>query len=60
MALALMAGFGFVAIMVALSLALGRHPVQLIAALVPVATVFIVICAKSTRGGWRSARSASR
>ena len=44
---------GFAAILVALSMALRRHPVQLIAAIVPIATVFIVICAKTTRGGWR-------
>ncbi|NUQ18257.1 MAG: hypothetical protein HOP95_07365 [Sphingomonas sp.] len=44
---------GFVAIIVALAVALGRHPVQLIAALVPISAVFCVICARTTRGGWR-------
>jgi len=44
---------GFVGIFSALALVLGRHPIQLIAALVPVLAIFIVICAKTTRGGWR-------
>lgn len=44
---------GFAAILVALSMALHRHPIQLIAAIIPIAAVFIVICAKTTRGGWR-------
>ena len=44
---------GFVAITVTFAVTLGRHPVQLIAALVPIWAIFCVICAKTTRGGWR-------
>jgi hypothetical protein len=44
---------GYVAIVTALSIALARHPVQLIAALIPISAVFFVICARTTRGGWR-------
>ena len=44
---------GFVAIALALGAKLGRHPVQMIAALIPPTIIFFVICAKTTRGGWR-------
>ena len=44
---------GFAAIAGGLGVLLGRHPVQMIAALIPVLTVFLVICARTTRGGWR-------
>lgn len=44
---------GFVAIIAAVAITLGRHPVQLIAVLAPVLAVFCVICARTTRGGWR-------
>ena len=44
---------GFVAIMIILAFTLRRHPVQLFAAVIPLITVFAVICAKTTRGGWR-------
>ena len=43
----------FVAIVTAASVALAERPVQLIAALIPVFTIFFVICARTTRGGWR-------
>ena len=43
----------FVAITVSLALALRQHPTKLIAAMVPVFAVFFVICARTTRGGWR-------
>ena len=43
---------GYVAIVTPVSVALARHPVQLIAALIPISTVFFVICARTTRGGW--------
>jgi hypothetical protein len=32
---------------------LGDRPLQLIAAVFPVAVLFTVICARKTRGGWR-------
>ena len=44
---------GFAAALNLISVALARHPVRLIAAVIPVLTVFIVICVKTTRGGWR-------
>jgi hypothetical protein len=44
---------GFVAIVLVLAFTLGRQPVQLFAALIPLIAVFFVICAKTTRGGWR-------
>jgi choline-glycine betaine transporter len=44
---------GFVALTVLLSLSLRERPLQLIAAIVPLTIVLMVICAKTTRGGWR-------
>ena len=44
---------GFIAIVLTLALALGRRPIQMIAALIPVSIAFIVVCARTTRGGWR-------
>ena len=44
---------GFVAALLALVFTLRGHPVQLFAAVVPLITVLCVICAKTTRGGWR-------
>jgi hypothetical protein len=44
---------GFVAIVLVLAFTLGRQPIQLFAALIPLIAVFFVICAKTTRGGWR-------
>ena len=44
---------GFVAIAVAVATELARRPIQLIAALIPPIVIFFVICAKTTRGGWR-------
>ena len=43
----------FVAIVTAASVALAERPVQLVAALIPIFTIFFVICARTTRGGWR-------
>jgi hypothetical protein len=37
----------------ALAVLLGRHPLQLFAALAPLLIAFMVICARTTRGGWR-------
>jgi hypothetical protein len=44
---------GFVAIVLVLAFTLGRQPIQLFAALIPLIAVFFAICAKTTRGGWR-------
>ena len=44
---------GFTALAVLFALILGRHPLQIVAALVPLTIVFSVICARTTRGGWR-------
>jgi hypothetical protein len=44
---------GFVLLLTLLSIALQKHPAQLIAAIVPPTIIFIVICARTTRGGWR-------
>jgi hypothetical protein len=43
----------FVAITIGLSGALHDRPIRLIAAVVPVAVTFLVISARTTRGGWR-------
>src|SRR4249919_3001542 len=45
--------FGFVAIAVLLSVHFAHHTLQLIAALVPFVVAFLVISARTTRGGWR-------
>ena len=39
--------------MVGAALLLHRQPLQLIAVLIPVTAAFLVISAKTTRGGWR-------
>jgi hypothetical protein len=44
---------GFVAIAILLSTCLAHRPIQLAAVLVPITTVFLVVCARTTRGGWR-------
>ena len=44
---------GFTAAAVGLALALRRHPLQLAAIAVPLFTLFTVITARTTRGGWR-------
>jgi hypothetical protein len=44
---------GFVAVSIALSVEFGQRPAQLFAILVPILILFMVICAKTTRGGWR-------
>ena len=44
---------GFIALTVLVSVRFGDRPLQLIALLAPVAIVFVVICARTTRGGWR-------
>ena len=44
---------GFVVIVIPLSMIFAKQPFQLIAALVPITVTFMVICARTTRGGWR-------
>jgi hypothetical protein len=44
---------GFVAIAMVLARKFAHRPVELIAALAPLLVAFIVICARTTRGGWR-------
>ncbi len=44
---------GFVGMVVLLAALFGRHPLQMIAAIAPLALAFIVISARTTRGGWR-------
>ncbi|HYX45639.1 MAG TPA: hypothetical protein VE820_02285 [Sphingomicrobium sp.] len=43
---------GFVAVTVGICLGLRNHPLQLVAVLAPVTSVFVVIAARKTRGGW--------
>jgi len=43
----------FVAIAIIVSVRLASDPLRMIAVLAPVTVVFLVICAKTTRGGWR-------
>jgi hypothetical protein len=44
---------GFVAIATLLSVRLASHPLQVVAALAPLLIAFTLICARTTRGGWR-------
>ena len=44
---------GLVAITVSLGVTLRQRPLQLIALLVPIVATFVVIGARTTRGGWR-------
>ncbi|MFL6763121.1 MAG: hypothetical protein ACJ8EH_04700 [Sphingomicrobium sp.] len=43
----------FIGIVTAASLAFRDRPAQLIAALAPFVIAFLIICARTTRGGWR-------
>jgi prolipoprotein diacylglyceryltransferase len=43
---------GFILSTVLLAKTLGRHPAQMVAAIVPLIVIFIVISARTTRGGW--------
>lgn len=45
--------FGFVAIAILTAVRFAKRPVQLIAVLVTLTVAFMVICARTTRGGWR-------
>jgi hypothetical protein len=44
---------GFSAIAIGLAVLLRRHPLQMVAALVPLTIALMVTCARTTRGGWR-------
>jgi hypothetical protein len=44
---------GFALLVAALSATLHEHPAQLFAAILPPVIAFIVITARTTRGGWR-------
>lgn len=44
---------GFVALAIVIARLFRQQPVRLVAALAPVLIAFIVICARTTRGGWR-------
>ena len=44
---------GFVAIAIGLSVTFHQDKLRLFAALAPFLIVFMVICARTTRGGWR-------
>lgn len=44
---------GYVAVAIALSVHFKDQPLQLAAALVPLTVALMVICARTTRGGWR-------
>jgi hypothetical protein len=44
---------GFVAISIPVAVWFAHRPLELIAALAPITIVFIIICARTTRGGWR-------
>jgi len=44
---------GFVLIIIALGIAFKDRPAALFASIVPPTVAFMVICAKTTRGGWR-------
>jgi hypothetical protein len=44
---------GFVALAVGLSTRFAERPLQLFAIMAPLVIVFCVICARTTRGGWR-------
>ena len=44
---------GFVAIAILLSIKFAQRPFELFAVLAPLLVAFTVICARTTRGGWR-------
>jgi hypothetical protein len=43
----------FIAVAILLAMTLSDQPIALIAVLVPLVVTFMVICARTTRGGWR-------
>jgi hypothetical protein len=44
---------GYIVLLMALALAVGGRPLAMIAAFIPPTVAFIVISARTTRGGWR-------
>ena len=44
---------GFVALIMLIAVTFAKRPLQLIAIVIPVTALFIVICARTTRGGLR-------
>jgi len=44
---------GFVLLNVVIAVELSNRPLQLVAVAIPGFVVFMVICARTTRGGWR-------
>jgi hypothetical protein len=44
---------GFLAMSIALALVFATRPLLFIAAVIPITATFLVIAAKTTRGGWR-------
>jgi uncharacterized membrane protein YphA (DoxX/SURF4 family) len=44
---------GFALLTILLAIGLGNRPIQLIAVIIPLSVAFIVISARTTRGGWR-------
>jgi len=44
---------GYAAVLIGVSLLLSAKPLQLIAVIIPLTVVLMVICARTTRGGWR-------
>jgi hypothetical protein len=44
---------GFVAVVIGVGVRFADRPLVMIALLVPITASFIVICARTTRGGWR-------
>ena len=44
---------GFVVLTMLLAVRLANRPIQLIAVIIPLSVTFIVISARTTRGGWR-------
>lgn len=43
----------FVALVIGFSLLFREHRLQLLGALVPIVLVYSVVCARTTKGGWR-------
>lgn len=44
---------GFFAAILAASVALARHPLAMIAVIIPLCLILMLISARTTRGGWR-------
>ena len=45
--------FGFVAVTLAMAVLLANRPIAIVAALIPLAVGFSLVCARTTKGGWR-------